>query len=36
MNLIEIECKDVDWFHVAEISIQWQTPADIIMNLQVP
>jgi hypothetical protein len=29
-------CEDEDWIYLAEESVQWQTPVNVIMNHQVP
>jgi hypothetical protein len=33
MNLKEIVCEDVDWTHVAQDRVQWQTLVNMVVNL---
>jgi len=35
MNLIEFGCEDIVWSHLVQNSIQWQTLANTVLNLQV-
>jgi hypothetical protein len=36
MDLKEMGYEDVDWIHVAQDRVQWQTVASIVVGLQVP
>jgi hypothetical protein len=36
MDHREIGFGDVDWIHMAQDWDQWQTPVNMVMNLQVP
>jgi hypothetical protein len=36
VDLKETACENVDWIHLAQDRVQWQTLANMIMNLFVP
>jgi hypothetical protein len=36
MDLIEIECNDLDWFDVAQKRDKWRAFVNAVMDLQVP
>jgi hypothetical protein len=36
MDIKGIGCEDVDWIHLAEGRVQWQSFVNMVMNLKVP
>jgi len=36
MDIKGIGCEDVDWIHLAEDRVQWQSLVNMVMNLKVP
>jgi hypothetical protein len=35
MDLKTLGCEDVDWFHLPQDNVQWQTFVNMIVNLQI-
>jgi hypothetical protein len=36
MDLREIEWKDMDWIHLAQVRDQWWALVNMVMNLLIP
>jgi hypothetical protein len=36
MDLREIRCEVVAWFHLAQDVASWRTPVNTVMNIRVP
>jgi hypothetical protein len=36
MDLGEVGCDVVDWIHLAQDKVQWQTFVNTVMSIQVP